>query len=87
MSDERWEAADYAEVQMDGREGGELPPGRASFQVTHSAKECVWDLGAGRLVERCFPSLSARSISPGVTTRDCFFAHPNPGEAERSSEL
>lgn len=57
MSAERWEAADYAELQMDGREGGELPPvhgaARATFQVTHTAKESVSDLGAGRFVQRC----------------------------------
>lgn len=46
MSYERWEAADYAELQMDEREGSSCARCLvgAAFQVTHSAKECLSDL-------------------------------------------
>lgn len=78
VSDEQWEAADYAEPQMNGREDGELLPctlpGRAGFQVAPTVEDCVPVQGAWKGGKRGFPSLSTWSISPGAMTRDGLFS-------------
>lgn len=82
VSDEQWGAADYAELQMNGRKVRELlpctMPERAGFQVSHTAEDCSPVQGAKGGRQRCFSSLSTRSISPGVMARDGFFPATNP---------
>lgn len=78
VSEEQWEAADYVELQMNGREDGELlpctRPGRAGFQVTPTVEDCSSVQGARKGGKRGFWSLSTWSISPGAMTRDGFFS-------------
>lgn len=51
MSDLRWEAADYAELQMDGEEGGGLQSvhstRKGSFLPDYTAVDCSSLRGAG----------------------------------------
>lgn len=62
MSDEQWEAADYAELQMNGREDGELLPctlpERAGFQVTPAVEDCLSVQGAWKGGKRLFISVN-----------------------------
>lgn len=91
VSDEQWEAADYAELQMNGRKDGELLPctlpGRAGFQVTPTVEDCLSVQCPWKGGKRGFSSLSTWSISPGAMTQNGFFSCQNPGESRYSSEL
>lgn len=77
VSDEQWEAADYAALQMNGREDGELLPctlpGGAGFQVTPTVEDCWSVQGAWEGGKRGFSSPSTWSISPGAMIRDGYF--------------
>lgn len=79
MSDLRWEAADYAELQMDGEEGGGLrsvhSARKGSFLPDYTAVDCSSLRGAGGVGHRLLPSPSASSVpftvkAPGFVCAD-----------------
>lgn len=88
MSYERWEAADYAELQMGGGEGGELPPVHAAWQgrfpgFTHTAEERSSDLDAGGGSHGgAFPGPFTGRYGPWLLV-SCH----DPGASQRSSQL
>lgn len=63
-------------------------PGRAAFQVTHTAEECLSDLGEGKVIQRCFPPPPCQpGPFPCVLWPVIAFFLPQPRRSERSSEL
>lgn len=81
---ERWEAEDYAELQMDGREGGELPPVHAAWHRLHTPPRSARQTWPGQ--SRRGMIFSQVQFTGRYGPRLLFSCH-NPGESQRSSEL